>query len=69
MPGLPTRGEDLKFGALGVAGVSKTQLSFQRQRTQTGIGVTDEVGREKPGSRRQLGVLHQATCRFANIEV
>jgi len=53
----------------GVAGVAKAQLSLQRQRRQTGLCVTDEVDRENLCSLRQLGVLHQATCRYADIEV
>ena len=42
--------------------VAHTQLAFQGQRGQTGLGLTNEVDRQKPCRQRQLGRLKDRAC-------
>ena len=44
-------------------GVAHPELALERQGRQPGLGLADQIDRQEPGRKRQLGVLHQAARR------
>ena len=43
-------------------GVAHAEVALERQRSQTSLGLADQVDGQEPGRKRQLGVLEQAAC-------